>query len=122
MFVALNPRLAATQPRRTDHVRGTRGGRPWRVAGLRTFWVFRRRGEADLLCALPAEGPLPDFIEGGADWEFVTRCDRSQLARLGVDLEAADLGLRLVGYHVFMNLNLDWTGMAAHGKDEYASL
>jgi hypothetical protein len=60
--------------------------------------VFRLREAPELLCLLPEDYPVPRFLDGR--WEFVAAvpgCDRA----IGFDPNAAGVGLRLNGFHLF---------------------
>ncbi len=60
--------------------------------------VFRLKEAPELLCLVPEDYPVPRFLD--RRWEFVAAvpgCDRA----IGFDPDAAGVGLRLNGFHLF---------------------
>jgi hypothetical protein len=60
--------------------------------------LFRLKEAPELLCLVPEDCPVPRFLDQG--WEFVAPmpdCDRAT----GFDPNAARVGLRLNGFHLF---------------------
>jgi hypothetical protein len=65
---------------------------------MRTYNLFRRRQEDDLICAVAEDEAVPRFI--GAHWEFVGSIREPAGCPLGSSLRAGD-GSRFHGFYLF---------------------
>lgn len=63
--------------------------------------LFRRRGEDDLVLAVPQHRAVPAFLTGES-WSFDRAVERTADAPLGFDARAAGQGARLNGYYLFL--------------------
>ncbi|EIM26855.1 hypothetical protein [Microvirga lotononidis] len=60
--------------------------------------LFRRKGEADLFCAVPEDIPVPAFLTPEA-WEYGCSVDIQALS--GFDAEAAEISAGANGFYLF---------------------
>jgi hypothetical protein len=67
---------------------------------MRTYNLFRRKGASHLICAVPTDCTVPDFLAGTA-WEFDRTVMEPGAAPLGFDAEAAHYGVRFNGFYLF---------------------
>jgi len=67
---------------------------------MRTYNLFRRRQEGELICAVAEDDAVPGFIDAG--WEFAGTITEPAGCPLGSILRAAD-GSRFHGFCLFEN-------------------
>jgi len=67
---------------------------------MRTYNVFRRKGRAELVCAIPEDRMVPDFITG-ASWEFGGKLENADRHPFAFNHEAADASVRVNGFYLF---------------------
>jgi hypothetical protein len=65
-----------------------------------TFNLFRRRPQVDLLCAVPADYPVPRFLNAPT-WEFVGTVREPATALCGFNRRAAETSARFNGCYLF---------------------
>ena len=65
---------------------------------MRTYNLFRRKGVADLFCAVPEDVPVPDFINPEG-WEYARSLDSATLS--GFDASAAETSAAANGFYLF---------------------
>ncbi|HVL71484.1 MAG TPA: hypothetical protein VM434_06315 [Beijerinckiaceae bacterium] len=69
----------------------------------RTYNLFRRKREADLVCAVPEDCAVPAFVDGRG-WEYGGRTEDGPRAPPGFDSAAARQAVRLSGFYLFHRL------------------
>jgi len=62
--------------------------------------LFYHRDERHLVCAVPMDCAVPDFIAGKA-WEFDRTAMEAGAAPIGFDAQAALHGVRFNGFYLF---------------------
>lgn len=67
---------------------------------MRPYNLFRRKGRAELACAIPEDRPVPAFITG-ARWEFGGRVDATTCGRCSFNRDTAEAGIRYNGFYLF---------------------
>jgi|UPI0004B4C0C9 hypothetical protein len=65
---------------------------------MRAYNLFRRRGEAELFCAVPQDVPVPSFVTSD-DWEYARPLDIETLS--GFDATAAQVSAAANGFYLF---------------------
>ena len=65
---------------------------------MRSYNLFRRKGQEGLVCAVPESRAVPPFI--GGDWTFGGRIE-SDSAPPGFDGRAAATAVRFNGFYLF---------------------
>jgi hypothetical protein len=70
---------------------------------MRTYNLFRRRQDGDLICAVAEDDAVPRFI--GVSWEFVGSIREPAGCPLGSSVRAAD-GSRFHGFYLFENVEI----------------
>lgn len=65
---------------------------------MRTYNLFRRKGEADLFCAVPQDVPVPNFVTAD-NWEYACPLDIETLS--GFDANAAQDSAAANGFYLF---------------------
>ena len=65
---------------------------------MRTYNLFRRKGVADLFCAVPQDVPVPNFVIAD-DWEYARPLDIATLS--GFDATAAETSAAAKGFYLF---------------------
>jgi hypothetical protein len=68
----------------------------------RSYNVFQRRQEPDLLCAVPEDRPVPSFIQGEG-WTFGGTLHAATPTSTGFKEHAARSGCDWLGFYVFFN-------------------
>ena len=71
-----------------------------------TYNVFRRRTAPDFCCAVPVDRPVPAFLNGRWSYAGILKDGTEHLT--GFDPAAAELGVRLSGFHLFQTANPKW--------------
>ncbi len=66
--------------------------------------LSRHRDERHLVCAMPADCTIPDFIAGKA-WEFDRTVTEAGAAPIGFDVMAANHGVRFNGFYLFQTFS-----------------
>ena len=67
---------------------------------MRTYNLFRRKGRTELVCAIPEDRLVPDFITG-ASWEFGGKLENAHRHPFAFNREAADASVRVNGFYLF---------------------
>jgi hypothetical protein len=67
---------------------------------MRTYNLFRRKGQADLVCAIPEDWPVPAFIDA-TSWDFGGKLEASDAGSSAFNREAADASVRFIGFYLF---------------------
>ena len=65
-----------------------------------TFNLFRRKREADLLCAVPEDCPVPGFLNAGT-WEFLGTVREPTTVLSPFNRRAAEASVRFNGFYLF---------------------
>jgi hypothetical protein len=65
-----------------------------------TYNLFRNRCLPELICAVPEDRPVPDFI-GSARWTFEQPLRPQEARPSGFDGQAARAGVRFNGFYLF---------------------
>jgi len=65
---------------------------------MRAYNRFRRKGEADLFCAVPENVPVPTCVTAD-EWEYARRLDLEALS--GFDADAALVSAAANGFYLF---------------------
>jgi len=65
---------------------------------MRAYNLFRRKGEADLYCAVPQDVPVPSFVTAD-EWEYACPVDVETLS--GFDTRAAQTSAAVNGFYLF---------------------
>lgn len=65
---------------------------------MRADNLFRRKGEADLFCAVPEHVPVPNFVTAG-EWQYARPLDIETLS--GFDATAARASTAANGFYLF---------------------
>jgi hypothetical protein len=65
---------------------------------MRTYNLFRRKGEANLYCAVPLDVPVPNFMSADK-WEYARPLDIETLS--GFDATAAQASAAANGFYLF---------------------
>ena len=65
---------------------------------MRAYNLFRRKGEADLYCAVPADRAVPSFITKET-WAFAQSLELEVLS--GFDATAAEASVKANGFYLF---------------------
>ena len=95
--------MTQTHPIRVDPANPhseSRSGWTALAASRTRYDLFRRRHETELYCAVPKGQPAPAFLRS-ARWQAAGEIDEAAPVPLGFDLEAALIGVRLNGFHLF---------------------
>jgi hypothetical protein len=66
--------------------------------------LFHHKDERHLICAVPADRTVPDFIAGTA-WEFNRTLPDAGPAPIGFDAMAAIHAVRFNGFYLFQSFN-----------------
>ena len=69
---------------------------------MRTYNLFRGKGQNALFCAVPEERSVPSFLTSRR-WEFSGRLDGQQRRPRGFDFKAARAASRFNGYYFFLD-------------------
>ena len=69
----------------------------------RCYNLFRRKLEEDLYCAVPEDRPVPSFLTD-VTWNYAYTLREGVASPPGFDQAAAELGVRLIGFHLFLVL------------------
>ncbi|WP_445505258.1 hypothetical protein [Microvirga sp. G4-2] len=67
---------------------------------MRTYNLFRRKGEADLFCAVPQDVPVPKFVTAD-NWEYACPLDIETMS--GFDAAAAQASAAANGFYLFQS-------------------
>ena len=67
---------------------------------MRSYNLFRRKGQEGLVCAVPESLAVPRFI-GGGGWTFGGRVESPDRAPPGFDGRAAATAVRYNGFYLF---------------------
>ncbi|WP_063776609.1 hypothetical protein [Microvirga massiliensis] len=67
---------------------------------MRAYNLFRRRGHADLVCAVPEDRPVPAFITA-ALWVYGGKLENADIDPLAFNYEAADVSVHFMGFYLF---------------------
>ena len=67
---------------------------------MRSYNVFRRKGEEALCCAVPESHAVPRFV-GGRRWTFGGKIDGQASPPPGFDDRAAATAVRFNGFYLF---------------------
>ncbi len=87
---------------------------------MQAYNLFRRRGHADLVCAVPEDHPVPPFIRA-TSWVFGGTLEDSDVDRLAFGREAAEASVRHIGFYLFQMVKPLPVGRpAARGTDKDA--
>jgi len=70
------------------------------AAGPERYDLYRNRHEPGLHCAVPAGKPAPARLQPD-EWQCIGRMEEAS-APLGFDPEAAGVGIRFNGFHLFI--------------------
>jgi len=65
---------------------------------MRAYNLFRRRGEADLFCAVPQDLPVPNFVTAD-EWDYARPLDIETLSAF--DATAAQTSAAANGFYLF---------------------
>ncbi len=65
-----------------------------------TFNLFRRKQEADLLCAVPQDCPVPRFLDAST-WAFVGTVREPTTVLSNFNRRAAEASVRFNGFYLF---------------------
>jgi len=65
---------------------------------MRTYNLFRRKGVADLFCAVPQDVPVPNFVSAD-EWEYARPLDVETLSAF--DATAAEKSAATNGFYLF---------------------
>jgi hypothetical protein len=65
---------------------------------MRTYNLFRRKGDADLYCAVPEDVAVPGFLTQDT-WEYARSLDAGALS--GFDAAAAEVSAQANGFYLF---------------------
>jgi len=65
---------------------------------MRIYNLFRRKGDADLYCAVPEDVAVPGFLTE-AGWEYARSVDVAALS--GFDAAAAQASVQANGFYIF---------------------
>lgn len=65
-----------------------------------TYNLFRHRCLPELVCAVPEDRPVPDFI-GSGRWAFEQPLRPQEVRPCGFDGKAAQVGVRFNGFYLF---------------------
>jgi hypothetical protein len=71
--------------------------------------LFRNRRRPEILCATPEDRPVPGFLEGKV-WRFERKLRCGTEAPGGFDEQAARVGVRYNGFHLFQAIGPDAAG------------
>jgi len=99
--------LTHTRPIRVDSANPhseSRSGWTALAASRTRYNLFRRRHEPELYCAVPKGQPAPAFLRSDR-WQAAGEIDEAGPMPLGLDWEAARIGVRLNGFHLFTAFN-----------------
>ncbi len=64
------------------------------------FNLFRHKLKSHVICAVPEDHPVPNFVEGST-WEFAGKVSEPASVPLGFSRKAADAGVRFSGFYLF---------------------
>jgi hypothetical protein len=65
---------------------------------MHTYNLFRRKGEADLFCAVPQDVPVPSFVSA-EEWEYAHPLEIETLSAF--DATAAETSAAANGFYLF---------------------
>jgi hypothetical protein len=65
---------------------------------MHTYNLFRRKGAADLFCAVPQDVPVPNFVTA-VEWEYARPLDVGTLSAF--DAAAAETSAAANGFYLF---------------------
>jgi hypothetical protein len=65
---------------------------------MRAYNLFRRKGRADLFCAVPQDVPVPNFVTAD-EWEYARPLDIETLSEF--DADAAQTSAAANGFYLF---------------------
>jgi hypothetical protein len=71
---------------------------------MRIYNLFRRKGHADLYCAVPEDVVVPAFVTEGS-WEYARSIDIATLS--GFDAGAAQVSVQANGFYLFHMTRLE---------------
>ena len=71
---------------------------------MRSYNLFRLKGQEELLCAVPETRAVPSFV-GGGRWSFGGRFQDQSSPPLGFDRKAAATAIRFNGYYLFQAID-----------------
>jgi hypothetical protein len=66
--------------------------------------LFRTPGAHPLVCAVPEECAVPDFL-ASPGWEFGGRMEPDLAVPMGFDTQAAAVGVHLNGFYLFADFS-----------------
>ena len=71
---------------------------------MRIYNLFRRADRVELVCAVPEDRPVPDFVQGPA-WQFSGRVEGATIGSSSFNREAAEASVRYNGFYFFQLIN-----------------
>jgi hypothetical protein len=71
---------------------------------MRIYNLFRRADRVELVCAVPEDRPVPDFVQGPA-WQFGGRVEGAAIGSSRFNREAAEASVRYNGFYFFQLIN-----------------
>jgi hypothetical protein len=71
---------------------------------MRIYNLFRRADRVELVCAIPEDRPVPDFVQGPA-WQFSGRVEGATIGSSSFNREAAEASVRYNGFYFFQLIN-----------------
>jgi hypothetical protein len=89
---------------------------------MRTYNLFCREDQDELVCAVPEDQPVPSFITG-PPWDFIGRVQESVIGSMGFNHGAAEASVQMNGFYLFQlihasDLQKARQGCAAEAVDE----
>lgn len=66
----------------------------------RSYNLFRNRCLPELVCAVPEDCPVPDFIDSER-WTYAQSLRPQEVPPSGFDIQAANAGVRFNGFYLF---------------------
>lgn len=71
---------------------------------MRSYNLFRLKGEEGLCCAVPESYAVPNFVTGGR-WTFGGKVDERSNSTPGFDGKAAATSVRFNGFYLFQAMD-----------------
>lgn len=90
-------------------------------SAMRTYNLFNRTEQEELVCAVPEDWPVPSFIRG-PPWEFAGRLEGTSVPTRSFNREAAATSVRYNGFYLFQLINRSDLQPHAHQRSSKGAI